>query len=285
MTVKEPGISAVRVATVAETVYDNPVCRNRLQASSTLAYAYTQIKSGQIDLARHVLAGLPTRTEPGMQEVLFCMEVFMQTRSGRYDEPKEQLLHRLRVDPNQASYLSLLQAVIWEEYQNSRSEAAPATPSAVSEVISPAASPTENPVDALDKGPSHSSEDPLDPEAYRQLLDEAGTLEFFGWNQKTGVRRKAGISENLDGLIDVLDKILPGDLSTAVWDLEGGGIHRIVLQFERFTLFSLFRGEYGVALISENLQKAQLSLVRLEKIFRERTQAATSLPGTESSHV
>ncbi len=268
---------------------DDLICQTFTQSSSTLAYACLLIRQKKYDLATHVLHSLEAKRASRFKDMVFYLQAQIALETGEYAVIKKRLIPRVNQHPNDMVALSLLESSIyleWVDWQSRqpqvpsapfpKSTLAPTFNQTVAYTSTPAVKPALIPsTPALPK--VEGSEKNIDSGfgIYQALTDDANTLALGLGSLEPPRFKSTCRNSNLEPLIAMLPEVLPGSLAPACQALEGGVIQKICFSFQNLTVTSLhLDGEY-LDLVTGNINKSLLTMVRAEKIFRKQP---TSVP-------
>jgi hypothetical protein len=269
------------VKAAATIIMEDVICQSFVQSSSTLAYACILIRQKKYDLASHVLHSLEAKQASRFKEMVFYLQAQIGIETGDYALVKRRLVPRVNQHANDMVALALLEACIYQEWLVSQALPPVASPINTEPVLGArsgtgAESPFASQV--LQAGPNGNSA--IGPEEsdfglYQNLASDQNTHALAMGNLDTGTFKSKCRNSAMEPLIEVLPQILPGAISIACQNLEGGEIHKICLSFQNLTVTSLHRAGERLELVTGPINQSLLTMVRAENLFQK--QAASAL--------
>jgi hypothetical protein len=133
--------------------------------------------------------------------------------------------------------------------------------------------------------PASTGGTPADTELgfYQTVSNDANTLAMALWNAGKGKLKTVFRNPELEPLVTLLPRELPGAVQTACAALESGAVHKICFCFQNLTATTFHAGAENMALVTGNVNQSLLTIVRGENTFRKAAAAAPSAPGPASA--
>lgn len=117
---------------------------------------------------------------------------------------------------------------------------------------------------------------------YQGIANDPNTQALGLWGGKGGAKTFCRGPE-LEPLMAILSRELPGALQAACGALEGGPVHKICFSFQHLTVSTFHAGAEGMAHVTGPLNQNLLSIVRAENTFKKTALGGSTAMGAANT--